>query len=181
MFLKTKIGLTVFALYEILAVLLLHCPNTCNWMFGLSFCADSVLKYFIWCIAVPLVVFLVVMWIMEIIRRIRRRRSLLYKARHAVRNMASNIRDRVSESISSGDMEKLISVALVAGLKKYSAKNPRAHRLLNEIMSGTPDNIDVEYSEYEDDDDDYDMYEEEYASPSKSTSKPQKKKKKKKQ
>ena len=78
-------------------------------------------------------------------------------------------------------MEKLISVALVAGLKKYSAKNPRAHRLLNEIMSGTPDNIDVEYSEYEDDDDDYDMYEEEYASPSRSTSKPQKKSKTKKQ
>ena len=156
MFLKSKIGLTVLSLYEIIAILLLHCPNTCNAMFGLSFCTDHIFKYFIWCVAVPLLVFLIVMWIMDIIHRVRRRRSLFYKAKHAVKHMASNIRDRVSESVSSGDIEKMISAALVLGLKKYSDRNPRARRMLNDIMDGEYGDVDVEYDEYEMDDDDTD-------------------------
>lgn len=154
MFLKSKIGLTVLSLYEIAAVLLLHCPNTCNAMFGLSFCADSVLKYFVWCVAVPLLVFLIVMWIMDIILRVRRRRSLFYKAKHAVKHMASNIRDRVSESVSSGDMEKMITAALIIGLKKYSNRNPRARQFLEEITDGRYGDVDVEYDEYDEDMDD---------------------------
>ena len=150
MFLKSKIGLTVLSLYEIIAILLLHCPNTCNAMFGLSFCTDHIFKYFIWCVAVPLLVFLIVMWIMDIVHRIRRHRSLLYKTRHAVQNMAMNIRDRISEKVSSGDIEKMITAALVIGLKKYSDRNPRARQILGQIMDGQIDDIDVEYTEYDD-------------------------------
>ena len=134
MFLKSKIGLTILSLYEIAAVLLLHCPRTCDAMFGASFCDDHIFKYFIACIVVPLVVFLLVMWIMDIVHRIRRHRSLLYKTRHAVQNMAMNIRDRISEKVSSGDIEKMITAALVIGLKKYSDRNPRARQILGQIF-----------------------------------------------
>lgn len=133
MFLKYKIGLTIFSLYEIIAVLLLHCPRTCDAMFGTAFCDDHVFKYFIVCIAVPLLVFLIVMWIMEIIHGVRRRRSLLYKAKHAVKNMAFNIKNKISESVSARDVEKIISGAVLVGLKKYSDRNPSARRLLDEI------------------------------------------------
>ncbi len=153
MFLKSKIALTILSLYEIVAILLLHCPNTCNAMFGMSFCADSVLKYFVWCVAIPLLVLLVAMWIMELVESIRRRHSLLYKAKHAVKHMAGGIRDRVARSVSSADMEKMITAALVIGLKKYSSRNPRARRMLNEITAGEYGNWDVEYDEYEMDDD----------------------------
>ncbi len=151
MFLKSKIGLTILSLYEIAAVLLLHCPRTCDAMFGAAFCDDHIFKYFVACIAVPLLVFLIAMWIMDIIHRIRRRHSLLYKARHAVKNMASNIRDRVSESVSSGDVEKMISAALLIGLKKYSDRNPRARQILNEIAGrmDIDEYADVEYDEYD--------------------------------
>ena len=71
MFLKSKIGLTILSLYEIAAVLLLHCPRTCDAMFGAAFCDDHIFKYFVACIAVPLLVFLIAMWIMDIIHRIR--------------------------------------------------------------------------------------------------------------
>ena len=64
--LKAKIYLTIFTLYEIVAVLLLHFPRTCDAMFGAAFCNDHVLKYFIWCFAVPALVFLLAMWINEI-------------------------------------------------------------------------------------------------------------------
>lgn len=133
MFLKYKIGLTIFSLYEIIAVLLLHCPRTCDAMFGTAFCDDHVFKYFIVCIAVPLLVFLIVMWIMEIIHGVRRRRSLLYKAKHVVKNMAFNIKNKISESVSARDVEKIISGAVLVGLKKYSDRNPSARRLLDEI------------------------------------------------
>lgn len=153
MFLKSKIALTILSLYEIVAILLLHCPNTCNAMFGMSFCADSVLKYFVWCVAIPLLVLLVAMWIMELVESVRRRHSLLYKAKRAVKHMAGGIRDRVARSVSSADMEKMITAALVIGLKKYSDRNPRARRMLNEITDGEYGNWDVEYDEYEMDDD----------------------------
>lgn len=153
MFLKSKIALTILSLYEIVAILLLHCPNTCNAMFGMSFCADSVLKYFIWCVAIPLLVLLVAMWIVELVESVRRRHSLLYKAKHAVKHMAGGIRDRVARSVSSADMEKMITAALVIGLKKYSSHNPRARRMLNEMTDGEYGNWDVEYDEYEMDDD----------------------------
>lgn len=170
MFLKSKIALTILSLYEIVAILLLHCPNTCNAMFGMSFCADSVLKYFIWCVAIPLLVLLVAMWIMELVESIRRRHSLLYKAKHAVKHMAGGIRDRVARSVSSADMEKMITAALVIGLKKYSSHNPRARRMLNEMTDGEYGNWDVEYDEYEMDDD-------ENENPQQKKSKTQKRKK----
>lgn len=154
MFLKSKIGLTILSLYEIIAVILLHNPKTCNIMFGVTFCYDA-FKYFVWCVAVPLIVFLIVMWIMDIVDTARRRHSLLYKAKHAVKQMASNIHDRVSEHISSKDMEKMVTAALVMGLKKYSERNPRARSILNGIMN---DDIEaVEYDEYYSDVDDEEM------------------------
>lgn len=160
MFLKSKICLTVLTIYEIVAVILLHCSRTCDAMFGTMFCDDHVFKYFIVCFAVPALLFLILMWIMEIVEHVRRRHSLFYKAKHAVKNMASNIRDRVSESVSSGDMEKMIAAALVVGLKKYSNRNPRARKMLNDIMDGRYGDIDVEYDEYEmDDDADYEYTE----------------------
>ena len=45
MFLKSKIGLTIFALYEIIAIMLLHCSRTCDAMFGTMFCDDHVFIY----------------------------------------------------------------------------------------------------------------------------------------
>ena len=47
MFLKAKICLTVLTIYEIIAVILMHCARTCDAMFGTMFCDDHVFKYFI--------------------------------------------------------------------------------------------------------------------------------------
>lgn len=155
MFLKSKLGLTILSLYEIAAILLLHHPKTCNAMFGMSFCSDSVLKYFIWCVAVPVLIFLIAMWVMDIIHRIRRRRSLLYKVKHAVQNMASELHDRVSESLSSADMERMMTAALLVGLKRFADSNPRAHQILDEISG----RVDIsEYMDYEDMPDEYTTY-----------------------
>lgn len=169
MFLKAKICLTVFSLYEILIVSLLQSQRVCDAMFGIHFCDANVFKYFIMCFAVPMVAFLIVMWVMEIVDSIRHRHTLFYKATHAMKNIAENVKDKVSESVSAGDLEKLITAALMVGLKRYADKSPRARKVLDEMNK-----VDVEYDEYEDEDDEDDEDEEEVRS-----YKPQKKMKKK--
>lgn len=145
MFLKAKIGLTIVSLYEILVVILLQSQRVCDAMFGVAFCDADVFKYFIMCFAVPMIVFLIVMWIMEIIDRVRHRRTLFYKATHAMKNIVENVKDRVSENVSSGDLEKLITAALMAGLKKYSDRSTNARNVLNEMNK-----VDADYDEYDD-------------------------------
>lgn len=145
MFLKAKIGLTIASVYEILIVSLMQSQRVCDSMFGMHFCDANVFKYFIMCFAVPMVVFLIVMWIMEIVDGIRHRHTLFYKATHAMKNIAENVKDKVSETVSSGDLEKLITAALMVGLKRYADKSPNARRVLDEMNK-----TDVEYEEYDD-------------------------------
>lgn len=123
MFLKVKIGLTIISLYEILSVVLMQSQRVCDVMFGTSFCDANVFKYFIICFAVPMIVFLIIMWVSEIIDAVRRRHTLFYKAKHAIKSVADSVRGHVSENVSAADLEKLITAALMAGLNKYVNKN----------------------------------------------------------
>jgi len=162
MMLKTKICTTVFVLYEIAAVLLLHCPTTCDAMFGVSFCNDSIFKYFIALFAVPALVGLVVMWVMHIIHAIRRRNSFLYRAQEAVGDVAASIKKTLKESVSSQDIEKYIMVALMAGIKKYSDKNPNVKKsfgnIINAISGKAGEYMDRFDDGDEDDEDDEDTH-----------------------
>ncbi len=134
MFLKMKIYGTILALYEIFIVLFLHSKTYCNSIFTSGFCMDSVEKYFTFCIAIPVIVFLIFMWIGEIRKYIRRRNSLLYRAKDAVHEVATEIKDRVTETISPQYLEKLITAALLIGVKKYADKNPKARAFLKEVI-----------------------------------------------
>lgn len=157
MMLKMKISATIFVLYEIIAVLLLHNAVSCNAMFGMSFCGDSVFKYFIALFAVPAIIGLIVMWIMHIIHAIRRRHSFLYRAQEAFEDVTSSIKKTLRESVSGKDIEKYIVAALAAGVKKYSDRNPQIKKSFGNILDaiGGTEYIDVD-AEYDDDADDAD-------------------------
>ncbi len=143
--LRIKICLTIFFIYEIVATILLHAARACAPMFGLGFCSDVVFKYFIVCAAVPMVVFLIAMWVHEIVIARRRRHSVFYRARGAAMRIASNVRDRITRNISQQDLEKMIAAALIVGIKKYAARNANVRRFMDEVTA----------SEYMDDDDEY--------------------------
>lgn len=132
--LKLKIYSTIFVIYEILAVLLMHCPRTCDALFSGTFCNDSAFKYFIVCFAIPALVFLIVMWIMHIIHAVRRSHSVFYRAKEAVEDVAHNIRRDVGNSISKSDIEKYITAALVAGAQRYVSKHPEIKQKLSGFM-----------------------------------------------
>jgi sensor domain CHASE-containing protein len=132
MLLKSKICFTVLTIYEIVAVSAMHFQRICDAMFPTAFC-DSWFRYFLFCVVVPLLVFLIVMWIREIVR-FHRRRSFIRRARNTVNGILNTIRGKVSEHINMQDMEKIITAAILVGIKKYADHHPNLRRNVNHVI-----------------------------------------------
>lgn len=132
MLLKSKICFTVLTIYEIIAVSAMHFQRICDAMFPAAFC-DSWFRYFLFCVVVPLLVFLIVMWIREIVR-FRRRRSFIRRARNTVNEILASIRGKVSERINVQDMEKIITAAILVGIKKYADRHPNLRHNVNHVI-----------------------------------------------
>ncbi len=137
MFFKSKICFTVFSLYEIAAAFVLHYPATCDPMFGGSFCMTGLFKYFVGMVAVPLLAYLIYMWIREIVVANHRRHSFAYRAKDAVEDIWSNVRESVTENVSRADIEKYLTAGLLIGVKKYAQKHPDLKAKLKSILDNT--------------------------------------------
>lgn len=142
MLLKSKICLTVVAIYEMVAVSLLHFQRVCDATFSVPFC-DSWYRYFLFCVIVPAVVLLILMWIREIIRAHRRRR-FIRRAKATIHDVISSIRGRVSEHIDVQDIEKLITMAVLVGIKQYADRHPNLRRRVNDIMDVANGDVTIE-------------------------------------
>ncbi len=132
MLLKSKICITVLAVYEMIAISFLHFKRICDVMFTTVFC-DGWYRYFLFCVIVPLVIGLILMWIREIVRA-HRRRSFFRRTRKTVNNVVSAIRGRVSEQLDMNDMERIVTAAVLVGIKKYADNHPNLRRNVNHIM-----------------------------------------------
>ncbi len=157
MLLKLKICTTVLVAYEIIVVLLAHFRGSCNALFGNVFCNDHVFKYFILCFAIPAIVWLIGMWIAEIVHVNRRHHSFMYRAKSAVRDAADVVREKIHDHVSQADMEKLLAAALLIGIKKYVSKHPTRKHELKRAMDGNLADIefdeDFEIDSYDDESD----------------------------
>lgn len=132
MLLRSKICFTVLAIYEMVAVSMLHFQRVCDAIFTPVFC-DGWYRYFLFCVIVPLVIGLILMWIREIVRA-HRRRKFFRRARNTVRSVISTIRGRVSKNIDMHDMEKIVTAAVLVGIKRYADNHPNLRRNVNRIM-----------------------------------------------
>lgn len=151
MFLKSKIYFTIFVVYEIAAGFLLHYPRTCDAMFGGTFCMSGVFKYFVGLVAVPLLAYVICMWIREIMLAHRRRHSIVYRTKNAVEDMWDSVKDRVSQNITTADIEKYLTAAVLIGIKKYVEKHPKTKNTLNNVIESLGGDMDEDSEEYEDD------------------------------
>ena len=133
--LKMKTCFTVFAVYEILAVIVVHMTRVCTAMFGANFCADGGFKYFIACVAIPVLAFLIWMWVSEIIHVVHRRHSIVYRTKSAIGDMMHDVKERVSDSFTKQDIEKYITAAALFGIKKYTDSHPETRRMVEEIVA----------------------------------------------
>ena len=142
MLLKSKICLTVLAIYEMAAVSILHFQRICDAMFPTPFC-DSWYRYFLFCVIVPLVILLLLMWVREIVR-LHRRRTFIRRAKNTVSDIMSGIRGRVSESVDPRDLEKIITAAVLVGIKKYVDRHPNLRNNVNHIMDVVHGNAEID-------------------------------------
>ena len=141
MFIKSKICFTVFVVYEIAAITLLYFQRTCDAMFSTGFC-DSWYRYFAGAVAVPLLVYLTWMWIREIVR-IRRRHRFISRAKRLIGDVASTVHEKLGK-ISSADMERVLAMAILLGVKKYSDRHPNLRHMIGEII-GVSKGEEMEY------------------------------------
>ena len=132
MLIKSKVCFTVLAVYEITAVSVLHFQRICDSIFVPAFC-DGWFRYFLFCVAVPLLVFLILMWIREIVR-FRRRRSFIRRTRNAIDGIISSIRGRISDRINIQDLEKIITAAILVGIKRYADRHPNLRHNINHVI-----------------------------------------------
>ena len=151
--LKSKICFTIFILYEIIAVILLHCPRTCDAIFSGMFCNDSVFKYFLICAAIPMLALVIGIWINEIFFA-RRHRSFMHHARDVVSDVADGVKKHLGRAFDARDMDKYLAAAILFGIKKYSDRHPQMRNIIRDIMDGADGRTTV-YDDADDIDDDY--------------------------
>ncbi|MFQ6703357.1 MAG: hypothetical protein ACLRFO_04145 [Alphaproteobacteria bacterium] len=142
MLLKSKICITSLVIYEIIAVSILHFKRICDAIFTGGFC-DSWYRYFLFCVAVPLVALLIWMWIHEIIR-VHRRHKFIRRAKNVTSGIISSIRGHISDNISSADMEKIITAAVLIGIKRYADRHPNLRKNINNIFDIANGEIDID-------------------------------------
>lgn len=142
MLLRSKICFTVLALYEMIAVSFLHFKRICDAMFTISFC-DGWYRYFLFCVIVPLVIGLILMWIHEIVRA-HRRRKFFRRTRKTINNVVAAVRGRMSEQLDMNDMEKIVTAAVLVGIKKYADNHPSLRRNVNRIMDIARGDADID-------------------------------------
>lgn len=148
MLLKSKVCFTVFSIYEMIAVTFLHFQRLCDSVFPTQFC-DSWYRYFLFCVIVPLVAFLIGMWIHEMVRAHRRRR-FIRRAKKTLNSVVSAVRGKISEHIDFDDMEKVITAGVIYGIKKYADAHPNLRRNINKIMDMASGEIDIDIMSTED-------------------------------
>lgn len=142
MLLRPKICLTVFSLYEIIAVTILHFQRICDSIFSVNFC-NGWYRYFLLCVIVPVIIGLILMWIYEIVYR-HRRRKFFRRMRNIVHDIMGGIRGKVSEHINIQDMEKIVTAAVLIGIKKYVDNHPGLRKNINDIMDVASGSVRVE-------------------------------------
>lgn len=141
MLLKPKIYITVLFVYEVIAVMALHCQTICTDMLGYTACQDW-FRYFAACVVIPGIISLILMWINTIICAYRHR--FLRRARGAVADLLDNLRYKLANHISRQDIERYITIAALYGIRYYMSHNQKFRELLQELV---PESADWDFDE----------------------------------
>jgi len=131
MLLKPKIYITILFIYEIFAVMLLHCQYMCTEMLSVTACQDW-FRYFAACIIIPGVISLVWMWLETLVNAYHHR--FFRRARNALADVLDKIYEKLANHLTREDMERYITVAALYGVRHYLANNPKFKEILNELI-----------------------------------------------
>ena len=126
---KFKIFLTILLLYEFTVLTILQIPNYCVGFFNINFCNIS-FRYFLLCIVLPVSVCVFLWWLPDI--------SKLFCPKNCRCNVQEtpdlSLRNIIKEMVSAKDIERLISVAIIMGIRKFVDNQPRMQNIFNTVV-----------------------------------------------
>ncbi len=140
MLLKSKIFFTSVVIYEILAVSFLHFQKLCDTVFSSEFCV-SWYRYFLFCVVIPLIAFIICMWIHEAIHA-HRRHKFIRRAKSAFARILSG--GRISRPMTSKELETIIIIAVLITIKQFINRYPNLRKNVNNIMNLANGEIDID-------------------------------------
>ena len=126
---KFKTFLTILLLYEFAVLTILQIPNYCVGLFNVNFCNIS-FRYFLLCIVLPVSVCVFLWWLPDI--------SKLFCPKNCRCNVQEtpdlSLRNIIKEIVSAKDIERLISVAIIMGIRKFVDNKPRMQNIFDTVV-----------------------------------------------
>ena len=125
---KAKVFFTILILYECVAITILQIHRYCVGVFNLNFCEYGAYKYFLICVAFPVLLSVLMWWMPDIVRLFCKKQCMVEKEK------TETIHDVLSQIISSKDIERFITAAIIMGIQKFSKTHPKTQAVFDNIM-----------------------------------------------
>ena len=108
---------------------ILQINRYCLSWFNYYFCENVAFKYFLMCVVVPVCFSLLLWWGPELAR------PFCKKCKCETQPVPeTSIKDMVHEIVSTKDIERLITAAVVMGVQKFVANHPKTKETLKDIL-----------------------------------------------
>jgi len=124
---RFKVFITFLIIYELSVITILQIQRYCISVFSFNFCEYGVYKYFLMCAALPILFGVFIWWIPDIIR-------LFCKNKCIIPQQPETIHDALKEIISSKDIERFITAAIIMGIQKFAHEHPKTNAVFDNIM-----------------------------------------------
>ena len=125
---RLKIFLTVLFIYEFIVITILQISRYCISVFNLNFCEYGAYKYFLICFAFPVLLGIFIWWIPDIVKLFCKHNCTTEKPK------PENIHDVLNQIISSKDIERFITAAIVMGIQKFAQTHPKTNAVFDDIL-----------------------------------------------
>ena len=125
---KIKIFITILSLYELTMLTVLGVSDYCLAWFNINFCISN-FKYFLMCIALPILIGLFIWWMPDIAKLFCKKCECQIPEEKPIKNV-------LNEIISKQDIEKFITAAIIMGIQKFSVSHPKTTEVFDNILKG---------------------------------------------
>ena len=126
-----KVFITIFVLYEFVTIILLQVPDYCMNVFNQNFCDNIAFKYFLICVVFPILVGVFIWWMPDILRLLCNRGCKM----NTQKPKPETIHDILKQIISTQDIERLITAAIIMGIQKFSQTHPKTQAIFDDMLN----------------------------------------------
>lgn len=128
---KFKIFITILTLYEFVMLTILQVKNYCFSVFNASFCEYGTFKYFLMCIMLPGLCCILIWWLPNLSRFVCNKTCKLPSVPPPPKETFTDV---LREIISTKDIERFITAAVIMGVQKFVQNHPKTQTVFDDIL-----------------------------------------------